>query len=83
MSAAPHSREFTESQTAEELGADRLELYLAAAELKVGHYDALTHLLVFADAEVDALAARLGVTRRRRYDSSAPPTSAIPEPSEE
>ena len=70
----------TESRVAEELGVDRLELYLAAAEQSLGHYDVLTHLLVFSDSEVDALAARLGVTRRRTPELSEAQKQAIPEP---
>jgi len=77
-------RDYTESQAADELGVDRLELYLAAAEQKLGHYDGLTHLFVFSDAEVDALAERLGVTRRRRRDPAvAAAQRAIPEPTGE
>lgn len=83
MSLAPGAREISEGQAAEELGIERFELYLAATEQKLGQYDALTHLLVFADAEVDQLAARLGVTRRRRGQSSEATRAAIPEPSGE
>jgi hypothetical protein len=72
-------RELTERQAAAELGLDRLELYLAAAAEKLGRYDPLTHLLVFRDDEVDALAARLGLTRRRR-GPAAEQLRAIPEP---
>lgn len=83
MTHASGVREITEGQAAEELGIDRLELYLVAAEQKLGQYDALTHLLVFADSEVDALATRLGVTRRRQRVSSAATRAAIPEPTGE
>jgi len=74
--------ELTESQVAAELGIDRLELYLVAATEKAGCYDPLTHLLTFRDDEVDTLAARLGVTRRRTpHFSEAHKT--IPEPGTE
>jgi hypothetical protein len=77
------AEKFTESCVAEELGVDRLELYLAAAEQHLGQYDVLTHLMVFSDAEVDALAARRGVTRRRRPQVSEAQKKVIPEPSAE
>ena len=73
----------TESRVAEELGVDRLELYLVAAEQHLGQYDVLTHLMVFSDAEVDALAARLGVTRRRTPQLSEAQKQTIPEPGAE
>lgn len=73
----------TESRAAEELGIDRLELYLVAAEQRLGQYDVLTHLMVFSDAEVDALAARLGVTRRRTPQLSQAQKKVIPEPGAE
>ena len=76
-------QEFTERQVADELGIDRLELHLAAAHAKLGHYDGITHLLVFSDAEVDELAARLGLARRRQLSSSSSTRAAIPEPSGE
>ena len=77
------TREITEGQVAEELGLDLLELYLAAAAAKLGHYDTLTHLLVFADSEVDALAAHLRVTRRRRRELTKAQGNSIPEPTSE
>jgi hypothetical protein len=73
----------TESRVAEELGIDRLELYLAAAEQRLGHFDAVTHLLVFSDEEVDALAAHLGVTRRRTPPLTGAQKQAIPDPGAE
>ena len=75
--------ELTENQVAAELGIDRLELYLVAAAEKAGHYDPLTHLLTFRDEEVDAFAARLGVTRRKIPALSEAHKQAIPEPSAE
>ena len=75
--------ELTESQVAAELGIDRLELYLVAATEKAGRYDALTHLLTFNDDEVDALAARLGVTRRRTPELGEARRQAIPDPGAE
>lgn len=79
----PGERTFTEGETAEELGLDKLELHLAAAAQRLGRYDPLTHLLVFSDAEVDELAARLGIKRRRREDPGDADKAKIPEPSEE
>lgn len=75
--------ELTESQVAAELGIDRLELYLVAATEKAGRYDPLTHLLTFRDEEVDRLAARLGVARRRTPQLSEAQKKAIPEPGAE
>lgn len=80
MNSALHPRELTEGQVAEELGIERLELYLAATHGKLGHYDALTHLMMFSDAEADALAKHLGVTRRRRDSAATAAMRAIPEP---
>ena len=77
------TRELAEGHVADELGLDRLELYLAAAAAKLGHYDALTHLLVFADSEVDALAAHLGVKRRRQTELTKAQGNSIPEPTSE
>jgi hypothetical protein len=75
--------ELTESQVAAELGIDRLELYLVAAAEKAGRYDPLTHLLTFRDEEVDRLAARLGVARRRASQLSEAQKQSIPEPGAE
>ena len=75
--------ELTESQVAAELGIDRLELYLVAAAEKMGRYDPLTHLLTFREEEVDALAARLGVKRRRTPQLSETQKQTIPEPGAE
>ena len=73
----------TEGQVAEELGLDRLELHLVAVEQRLGSYDPLTHLLMFSDAEVDALAQRMGVKRRRRVELSVVEEAKIPDPSGE
>lgn len=73
----------TESRVAEQLGIDRLELYLVAAAEKRGRYDPLTHLLTFRDEDVDAMARRLGVTRRRGVEASEEQRRAIPEPTGE
>jgi len=71
----------TERQVLEELGLDRMELYLAATAEKLGRYDPVSHLLVFSDEEVEALAARLGVARCRRPEPGTPaPLEKIPEP---
>jgi hypothetical protein len=75
--------ELTEGRAAGELGIDRLELYLLAVAEKIGRFDSLTHLLLFRDEEVDALAARLGVTRRRNVVLSEEQRRAIPEPTGE
>jgi len=75
--------ELTEGQAAAELGINRLELYLVAAAERAGRYDPLTHLLTFRDDEVDRLAARLGVTRRRASPLSEAQKQAIPEPNAE
>ena len=76
------ARGYTEAEAAGELGIDRLELYLVACAEKAGHYDALTHLLVFRDDEVDALARRLGATRRHA-ELGETQRRAIPEPTAE
>ena len=75
--------ELTEGQVAAELGIDRLEVYFVATTEKAGHYDPLTHLLTFRDDEVERLAARLGVTRRRTPHLSEAQKQAIPEPGAE
>ncbi len=79
----PAGRTVTERRAAEELGLDRLELYLAAAAKKLGRYDPMTHVLVFSDAEVEQLAAELGVSRRRRREPSPADIARIPEPNGE
>ncbi len=76
----PRERALTERQAAEELGLDRLQLHLAAAQQRLGRYDAITHLLMFSDAEVDALAAHLGVKRRLWNDLGAAEQAKIPDP---
>jgi hypothetical protein len=75
--------ELTEGQAAGELGVERLELYLLAAAEKIGRFDSLTHLLIFRDEEVNALAARLGVKRRRHAVLGEGQQRAIPEPTGE
>ncbi len=67
----------------EELGLDRLELYLIASAEKLGWHDPVLHVLVFSDEEVEALAARLGLTRRRRKEPAASSLEHSPEPSGE
>ncbi len=54
-------RLLSERQVAAALGIELLELYLLAAELRVGRFDSLTHLLVLTPGEVERIAARLGV----------------------
>lgn len=75
---AEAARGFTESRVGEELGLDRLEVYLAAVCYRLGRYDSVTHLLVFSDAEVDALARHLDLPRQAR-PAPAPVPRPIPE----
>ena len=77
------TRKLTERQVLEELGLDRLELYLLVSAERLGRHDLVSHLLVFTDAEVEALAARLGVVRRRRSEPSPAAPAHIPEPTGE
>ena len=79
--AAEH--DLTEGRVAAELGLDRLELYLAAAELQAGRFDPLTHLRVFTEEEVKRLAQRLGVKRRRISELTDAQRGNIPEPASE
>jgi hypothetical protein len=62
-----------------------MELYLVATAERLGRHDAISHLLVFSEEEVDALAARLGI--RRRCKEPEPPTGVdlgrVPEPNSE
>lgn len=76
-------RTLTEGGLAEELGVERLEIYLLAAVCKAGQYDSVTHLLLFNDAEADALAARLGVARRARRMATSAANSTLPAASSE
>ncbi len=76
-------RRLTERQVIEELGLDRMELYLAAMAEKLGRHDPVSHLLVFSDEEVDALAARLGIARCKRSEPAAASLTQIPEPNSE
>ena len=76
-------QELTEGQVADELGIDRLELYLLVAAEKVGRYYPLTHLLIFHDEEVDTMARRLGVARHHRAGLTDTQRRAIPEPTGE
>ena len=77
---ATRPRTFNERQAAEDLGIDRLQLYLLAAALRAGRYSPLTHLLVFSDAEVEAMAAQLGVRRRGQKPWTEAQLKSIPEP---
>lgn len=80
-SGSERSRRLTERQVIEELGLDRMELYLAATAERLGRHDAISHLLVFSEEEVDALAARLGIRRRNRPEpSTGVDLAQIPEP---
>ncbi len=73
----------TKRQVIEELGLDRLELYLIASAEKLGRHDPVSHVLLFSDEEVEALAARLGLVRRRRKEPGAASLDQIPEPTGE
>ena len=79
----PVSGALTERRVAEELGVERMEVYLLAAKYGAGHFDSLTHLLTFTDKEVDELAARLGIERRKRSGPSEGDLQVIPEPGSE
>ncbi len=82
MSETHHPRRLTEGEVIEELGLDRMELYLAARAEKLGRHDAVSHLLVFSEEEVTRLATRLGLSRRCRPDT-APSVAQVPEPNGE
>ena len=79
----PASSVVTERRAAEELGVEQMEMYLLAAKYGAGHFDSLTHLLTFTDAEVDELAARLGVVRQKLREPSEADRQVIPEPGSE
>jgi len=76
-------RRLTESQVATALALDRLELYLLAAELRLGRYDPLTHLLVFTVAGAEHMATRLGLPRPKFAEQLAGSLERVPEPSGE
>lgn len=91
---SPHpdsTRKFTERQVAAALGLARLELYLVAADLRIGGHDPLTHLKIFTVDEVQRIAARLGLPPPRLEEQlaeeSAPADNALlgrlPEPADE
>src|SRR5437899_4134520 len=70
--SAPDSmRKFTERQVSAALGLVRLELYLVAADLRIGRHDPLTHLKVFTVDEVERIAARLGLPPPRLEEQLA------------
>ena len=73
----------SDRQLAEELGVERMEIFLVAARFKRGHFDPLTHLLTFTEKEADELAARLGRTRKKISHSTGSDAKAIPEPGRE
>ena len=62
---------FTERQVSAALGLARLELYLVAADLRIGRHDPLTHLKVFTVDEVERIAARLGLPPPRLEEQLA------------
>jgi hypothetical protein len=73
----------TEQRVAEELGIDRIEIYLLASKHKLGHFDSVTHLLTFTEGEVEELAARLGIDRRKSREAAAAEHRSIPDPNSE
>ena len=80
--SAPDSmRKFTERQVSAALRLARLELYLVAADLRIGRHDPLTHLKVFTVDEVERIAARLGLPPPRLEEQlaeeSAPEDNAL------
>ncbi len=82
------SRTLTERLVADIFSIDRLELYLAASELRVGRYDSMTHLLSFTLAEVQRIAARLEIPWKVIEERLAAATrragvSGVPEPAGE
>ncbi len=52
-------RTLTESDVTAALQIDRLQLHLVAAEMRLGRYDSMTHLMAFTLEEVERIAARL------------------------
>lgn len=76
-------RTLSEGLVAAALAIDRLELHLAAAALRLGQYDPLTHLMVFNAAEVDRIASELGRPRPRFKDEEDSVVGGVPEPSGE
>ena len=84
-SSSPQSSEsvLAESRVAEELGLERMEIYLLASKLKFGQFDTITHLLTFTEAEVDEMARQLGVVRRKHRDPAEADLQSIPEPGAE
>ena len=72
-----NNKTYTERRVCDELGINQLELYLVASKHKLGTFDSLTHLLTFSEKEVEEMAARLGIVRRRRAElTDAQRTSA-------
>ncbi|MBI3406357.1 MAG: hypothetical protein HY046_12960 [Acidobacteria bacterium] len=59
-------RYLTEGMLSEFFGIERLEVFLLAAQLKVGQYDSVTHLLMFTPSESDRIAAEFGLSRGPR-----------------
>jgi len=79
----PSSGVLTERHVADELGLERVEVYLLASKLKLGKFDTITHLLTFTEAEVDEIARRLEVARRKRREPAESDRKSIPEPNSE
>ncbi len=80
----PGGRTLTESDVTAALQIDRLELHLVAAEMRLGRYDSMTHLLAFTPGEVQRIAARLELPPPK-FAEETPPTNDravndVPEP---
>ncbi len=80
----PGGRTLTESEVTAALQLDRLQLYLVAAEMRLGRYDSMTHLMAFTTEEVERIAARLELPPPK-FAEDAPPArdralEDIPEP---
>lgn len=76
------TRPISEGRLIEETGIDRLELYLILAADRLGQYDSVSHLLYFTEEEADAIAAQLGIPRKKKLPITAL-GEAIPSPGKE
>lgn len=82
-SSRKKKKTYTERRVCDELGINQLELYLVSSKFKLGTFDSLTHLLTFTEKEVDEIAARLGIVRRRRAELTDAQRNSAPEPTGE
>jgi len=78
-----NNKTYTERRVCDELGINQLELYLVASKHKLGTFDSLTHLLTFSEKEVEEMAARLGIVRRRRAELTDAQRTSAPDPTGE